>query len=375
MPIAVFQPFWCAFGNGAVIAVNPRQLAEVDAVGRYILTARDEQQTTAMMLQTLISQHGLQATEATQACQQIALLMQPNPAAAPASALPATMPTTRTTDHRLTINLLGVCIDFHSNCNDSLKMLHALWDSAFHVSAQHSRISLRIDIIRDATAWHLLRDGQPVETMADLPSLKSAIMREALSGLHQTHDWAAVLHAAGVLINDKLVVLAGQSGSGKTTLAAALIAQGAHFFSDDCVPLRADTLLACAAPGSLGIRQAALAGLPSASEQWQPGALSGMPGDLRHHTTPRQMTTTREAAVAALVFPSFSPDADPWIERLDASASLRLLLSNGSGIGELHPDRLASWLNWVLTTPAWLIRYGQTAQGLSYIADILAKSR
>ena len=275
---------------------------------------------------------------------------------------------------RLSITLLGVCIDFHSNCDDSLSMLHALWHKAFHVDASQTKAALRLDIIRNSATWQLQRDGLFVETITDLPALKSAVMREVLSGLHQTRDWAAVLHAAAVLVDGKLLVLAGQSGTGKTTLAAALIAQGAHFFSDDCVPLRADTLMACAAPSSLGIRQPALAGLPSASAQWQPGELSGMPGDLRHHTLPRQITTQREARVAALILPSFQPDAAPLIQRLDISTTLRLLLSNGSGIDPLRPDRLAAWLDWLQAIPAWSIRYGQTAQGLSYIADILAES-
>ena len=358
-----------------MIAIAPHQLAEVNAVGRYILSALDNHLLPALIVQALIIEHGLQKAEADQTCQQIVALMQPAPI--PPAVMNATLITASArpaTSTRLTLSFLGFCVDFYSNCPITLQLLTALWGDAFTVDSTSATATLCIDIIANSTSWHLLRDGELAQTVTNLPSLKSALMQEVLSALHQTRDWAAVLHASAVLIDGKLVLLAGQSGSGKTTLASALIAQGATFFSDDCVPLRSDTLMACAAPGTLGIRPSALPGLPSVSACWQPGKLGGMPGDLRHHTTPQRMTPTREAAASVLVFPLFMPDATPFIQRLDASAALRQLLANGSGIDELTPTNLARWLSWISTMPAWSIRYAQTAQGVSYIADILTGS-
>jgi len=371
----VFQPFWCVFGAGAVIACQPRQLAEVDAIGRYILMARDNGITTTEMVGTLTTAHGLKAADARQACRQINDLMQPSTVMdEPVPARSRMAPETLSQPMETFIELLGTRIAIGSNCSDSMKLVNALWGPAFQVSpARGQTRGLRIEIVKEEDHWQLLCNGDVVETLPDLPTLKSALMREVLCGLHNTRDWAAVLHAAAVLDGDSLLVLAGQSGSGKTTLATALIARGATFFSDDCVPLRVDTLMACTAPGNLGLRQGALTGLHDSFTGWLAGDLQGMPGDLRHYTRPRELASQPEAHVSALIFPHFQQGATGQIQRLDASSTLKQLLASGSGIDTLQPQKLASWLNWIQTTPAWSICYGHTSQGLSYIDDILAE--
>lgn len=339
-----------------------------------MLTALDHGQAIAAIASELISQHGLTRNAARQTCRQIHALMQPQILPAAPDKTNATAVPSPPLHQHLARLLLGTRVDFHSNCDASLQMLAALWDDSFKAAAPAPAAAMRIDIVSSPAGWHVLREGQVMQFATSLPALKSAIVQEVLCGLHQTREWAAVLHAAAVLIDDKLILLAGQSGSGKTTLASALIAHGATFFSDDCVPLRRDTLMACASPGTLGIRPAALAGLPAASAGWQPGKLGGLASDLRHHTSPERMTRQREASVTALVFPSFTAHGTAHLKRLDAHDTLRALLANGSGIDELDATSLSDWLDWIVRTPAWSIHYGHTADGLRYIADILAQS-
>ena len=116
----VFQPFWCVFGAGAVIACQPRQLAEVDAIGRYILMARDNGITTTEMVGTLTTAHGLKAADARQACRQINDLMQPSTVMdEPVPARSRMAPETLSQPMETFIELLGTRIAIGSNCSDS----------------------------------------------------------------------------------------------------------------------------------------------------------------------------------------------------------------------------------------------------------------
>lgn len=65
--------------------------------------------------------------------------------------------------------------------------------------------------------------------------------REALSRLHFAIAVAArsavFLHAAAVVVAERLFVFPGRSGHGKSTLAAALVAAGGTYFSDEYAPV------------------------------------------------------------------------------------------------------------------------------------------
>jgi hypothetical protein len=59
-----------------------------------------------------------------------------------------------------------------------------------------------------------------------------------------------VLHASGVVLGDKAVLIAGPPGAGKSSLAAALIRHGGQLLSDDAVALRLSEGALLAYPGS-----------------------------------------------------------------------------------------------------------------------------
>ena len=68
-----------------------------------------------------------------------------------------------------------------------------------------------------------------------------AVCREALSRLHfeiaQAARSAVFLHAAAVVVEDRLFLFPGRSGRGKSTMAAALVAAGGTYFSDEYAPV------------------------------------------------------------------------------------------------------------------------------------------
>jgi hypothetical protein len=87
---------------------------------------------------------------------------------------------------------------------------------------------------------------QPDPTNEDWASIVTA---QALP-LAATIRGMEVLHASGVVLGDKAVLIAGPPGAGKSSLAAALIRHGGQLLSDDAVALRLSHGALLAYPGS-----------------------------------------------------------------------------------------------------------------------------
>lgn len=367
-----FQPFWHRYGEGAVVAVRPHQLALLDAVGASLLEARDNVALSGKL--ALPEGPGnLGSVEILQARRDVEALLQPvdlpslMPTPVPHPEVALSRPATW-----LTLSLFSTRLRF--GIADSLggDVVRALWPPAEAV-AHDGGADITVDILPTAAGWLVVVDGASAGHARDAAELKSLLVRETLCAVHGTRDWLMVLHAAAVMAGDRLLVLPGRSGSGKTTLAATLVAQGMALFSDDCVPLRLvdGTVRACASPGSLGIRPAAAAALEAATL----APLGGLSEDPRHHTWPGRVTARREAAVAWLVFPVHEAGHPGALEPLDHASRLAWLLDSGSGIETLTPAGLAALLDWLALTPAWVLRYGQGATALGYIERLLNTDR
>ncbi len=100
----------------------------------------------------------------------------------------------------------------------------------------------------------------------------------------------AFVHAAGVRVAGRLVLLVGASGSGKSTLAARLLRRGHPILGDDVVRFAPGEGAFAAVPRSLKLDPAALEGLglgdlaargPEAGTLLAAGALYASPAALR----------------------------------------------------------------------------------------------
>ena len=60
--------------------------------------------------------------------------------------------------------------------------------------------------------------------------------------MEQAHGHALPVHAAAVEVDGRVVLLPAASGSGKTTLAAAAVAAGARYVTDECVVIGQNTM-------------------------------------------------------------------------------------------------------------------------------------
>lgn len=74
---------------------------------------------------------------------------------------------------------------------------------------------------------------------ADLLQVEIKLMVYALADiLIQRQD--VLIHASGLLVNDKVVLICGESGSGKSTTANEMLKRNAGFVADDSLPLYVD---------------------------------------------------------------------------------------------------------------------------------------
>lgn len=104
----------------------------------------------------------------------------------------------------------------------------------FHIAVEGSRLTLTGDEILGSAdaATGRARCSVPSRLIGD-PAGLAAEATDTLLTFLLTRTGRTPIHAAGIVISDRLAILAGPSGSGKSTLAFAAARRGLRIFSDD----------------------------------------------------------------------------------------------------------------------------------------------
>jgi hypothetical protein len=133
-----------------------------------------------------------------------------------------------------------------------------------------------------------------------------------------------VLHASGVVLGDKAVLIAGPPGAGKSSLAAALMRHGGQLLSDDAVALRLSDGALLAYPGS------SLLQLRAAEDERLAQNDRAALGRADHFVDGKQRylsTGTREPVELGALLLLERSDQEPAIEGLTAVDPFELLAS------------------------------------------------
>jgi hypothetical protein len=196
-------------------------------------------------------------------------------------------------------------------------------------------------ILVAADGAELLCDPEPgIAEWTTLIGAQALPLAATLQGLE-------VLHASGVVLAGKAVLLTGPPGAGKSSLAAALLQLGAALLSDDTVALEARDGSLIAHPGAalLHLRDAEHDRL-SDSEREALGPGATFPGKQRYSPSVRASPT----AFGGLYLLEHSSDGPP-IERVEAVDPFALLASTFN-LSVRTPDRLARHLDLASTLAA-----------------------
>jgi hypothetical protein len=169
------------------------------------------------------------------------------------------------------------------------------------------------------------------------------------------------LHAGGVTVGDKAILIPGASGAGKSTLTAALLQHGAGFLSDDMVFLKpgagevqvfsfADQMDVTDTTAAMFIELVDLVGEPL------------QPGRTKHAARAEERfgcTLIDRARPAALVWPIVVTSAHSSLREADPRSVLATLAPNilltDSARSQRHLDTLATLAD---TVPAYQLNVG-----------------
>jgi len=139
----------------------------------------------------------------------------------------------------------------------STPALQALAEPVFgHLEIRNQTDNVRyLDVIETGSGIRVIHGKHIIGQCACKRQL--APLLHGLVGLLaiRSYRYLLALHASGLVRSGNALVLAGSSGSGKSTMAAALLANGWEYMSDDTVMLLPQTLDCVAVPYALTLKR------------------------------------------------------------------------------------------------------------------------
>jgi hypothetical protein len=170
------------------------------------------------------------------------------------------------------------------------------------------------------------------------------------------------------------VLFAGAKGAGKSTLAAALVAAGAEFVTDDYAPLEQATWRVWPVPYTPGIKRGS----------WRPlrrhypdldarpvHEFAGLQIRYLELDAARMAPLDRGLPVAALVFPRYRAGAGLEQQPMAATEALAALC-HARSLLDRKPAVFAETLRWVESVPAYRLVYGDLDRAIEGILSSLA---
>ncbi len=247
----------------------------------------------------------------------------------------------------------------------------ALADEPHYVVSVYPRDEKHFVVAVDDETWY------PVNRIKSAITVAYWAISKLISGHRQ---WFAVLHGAALQFNDRLVLMPGQGFQGKTTFCAALLSQGANYFSDDLVPISDE--------GDRGLVVHPLA-LPLSVRKGSWDVLKSLGVDIdsttrfiRNGHKIRFMPLAKGAVAkavsaenASFVVPVYSPDVDLEITELSPERVFQYMIGTGSSLGaSIDRPRMERLIEWISKRPAIELRYSNTRGALDATRDFLSQS-
>lgn len=244
----------------------------------------------------------------------------------------------------------------------------------YHVLQAHLRHCLApIEAHTGAAVLHL--SDAHLSADALLPLLMNQIVSRLIAPCRDS----LALHAAGVTLGERGIVLCGASGSGKSTLTAHLIRQGFGYLSDEVIAVTHSTAAGFALrgfPRSLVVKAGSAA-------VWRPFIAAPPAGEdderVRHFADGsawippdvlRPQAVRAGARAALLVFPRYDPAVSFHKRLLSPAHAAFMLLENLANARNLHARGLLETAALVKACPTYQVTYNHAAHVADWLLSI-----
>ena len=239
------------------------------------------------------------------------------------------------------MNVGGSVLEFAS---DDLLAIRAV-QSCFHAASTSTDTPAhRYRFVRTARGWQGEAPGRPPFGPASLEDvfafLEWRATEDVLAGAPPDRVF---LHAAGILVGGRAVLITGPAGSGKSTMAAHLMAQGGLAWGDDVVCFAPETGLFSAFPRSWKLDHKALSGIDLLCSTVTTATWGTLLASTMWYVSPAAIRRVWEAPpgrAAALLILDGRHEGPPVAERMsDGRAALQL----GAAMMAADAGRLPDW--------------------------------
>ncbi len=187
------------------------------------------------------------------------------------------------------------------------------------------------------------------------------------------NDWMSMLHASGIISNNRAILFSAAAGSGKSTISAILKAKGFGYLSDDFIATD-DAGNAFAFPAAISIKEGSIKVL----SEYYPELLTNETKTTFIGKSVKYITvfnifdeSEKGTPVEAFVFVKFSKTDKYVFEEVDKKEALQLLLKE-TWVNP-KPEIVTSFFNWVERTPFYKLNYSETSQALDAVNEIFDK--
>ena len=215
------------------------------------------------------------------------------------------------------------------------------------------------------------RRAQPVLLLADsLPD--DLALNEIIAQLIAPCAAALVLHAAGVTLRKRGIMLAGESGSGKSTLTAWLLRSGFGYLSDEVIAVSGGSF-----PTMRGLARSLV--LKSGSAHiWRP--LIDETEQVRHFgdgsawIPPEVLSPTCVSSSAALdmiIFPRYDPTVLFEVEQLSPAQTTFNLMQNLVNARNLPRHGLSALATVAKAAPGYTLVYSDVTRVSTWLLNAL----
>lgn len=249
---------------------------------------------------------------------------------------------------------------------------------AISVADTHKHSTFIFELLATRGRWQLVSGKNVLGECADVEGLVPLVHANVIASAFTFSDCHAAIHAAAVANGHSCVLLPAPPGGGKSTLAAAMMASGYHYCTDDFAMLSREPICLRPTPVSLTLKSGSwpvLADvLPAIAALTSYRRLDGKvvkylppwPGSFAQ--PPRT-----GLPVAAIVFPKYARNCESELRPITRGQAFMRITESGYDVpGGLDTDWMSITVRWLRDVPCYELPFSDVNRAVAALSTVLA---